>query len=166
MWLELDVPVPPGLARLCGYPGDARYVGLCWQPCGDECEFDDGCTYGTGSWGPYLAYTQHRAVAPALAGFNLGSSDAEPEHLLVIDGELRKAYVADLRTGRGVLRRQERPARPARPPAGATPSDPAPLELDGWQEVTVKTDEIEARIRQQAEQLDAMIRFLDRSLGP
>src|SRR2546430_763150 len=85
MWVELTIPVPPKLAQLCGYPGEARYVGLAWQPCGDECEYDDGCMSGTGSWGPYLAYTQHLAVGPALAAYDLGSSDGEPKHLLIID---------------------------------------------------------------------------------
>ena len=36
MWVELKIPVPPKLAELCGYPGGARHVGLCWQPSGDE----------------------------------------------------------------------------------------------------------------------------------
>ena len=36
MWVELKIPVPPKLAELCGYPGEARYVGLCWQLYGDE----------------------------------------------------------------------------------------------------------------------------------
>ena len=60
MWVELKIPVPPKLAELCGYAGGARYVGLCWQPCGDECELDDGRTSGTGYWGPPM-----RLGAPA-----------------------------------------------------------------------------------------------------
>src|SRR5262249_823731 len=94
MWVELTIPVPPLLTELCGYPGDARYVSLCWQPCGDECEYDDGRTSGTGSWGPYLAYTRHPAVAPALVPYDLGSSDARPKHLLLIDRAEQKAFVA------------------------------------------------------------------------
>ncbi len=49
-FVELPVPVPPNLAELAGYPGDARWVALCWQPCGDEAEYDDGRSSGTGRW--------------------------------------------------------------------------------------------------------------------
>jgi hypothetical protein len=171
MWLELDVPVPPGLARLCGYPGEARYVGFCWQPCGDECEFDDGRSCGTGSWQPYLAFTQHRAVAPALAPFDLGSSDAEPAHLLVIDGQERKAFVADLRTGREFLRRQQHPPFPGAPTAegggfSAFLDLADPAGLAGWQETAIDEAEIEARMRRQAEEMEEMLRFLDSFLEP
>jgi hypothetical protein len=164
MWLELKIPVPPNLAELCGYPGAARYVGLCWQPCGDECEFDDGQMSGTGSWGPYLAYTQHRAVAAALAPFDLGNSDCEPKHLLIIDREGQKAVVADQRTGREFLRRQQHPPFPEVPAAeiGETLADF--LDPAKWQEVTIDQSEIEARMRAEAEQTEKMLRFLDRFL--
>jgi hypothetical protein len=172
MWLELNVPVPPSLARLCGYPGEARYVGLCWQPCGDECEFDDGRSCGTGSWQFYLGFTQHRAVAPALAPFDLGSSDAEPTHLLVIDGQERKAFVADLRTGREFLRRQQHPELSEAPTAEAAGGVAAFLDLAdlaglaGWQETALDEAVIEARMQRQAEELEEMLRFLDGFLQP
>ena len=161
MWVELTIPVPPNLAGLCGYPGTARFVGLCWEPCGDECEFDDGQCSGTGSWGPYLAYTQHRAVAPALEPFNLGSSDAKPKHLLVIDGKERKAFAADVRTGRDFLRRQQHPPLPEFPGGDTVKSLADILDLSKWQEVTVDQAAVEARMRQEAEQTEEMLRFLD-----
>jgi hypothetical protein len=161
MWLELTIPVPPTLAELCGYPGEARHVGLCWQPCGDECEYDDGRLSGTGSWGPYLAYTQHPIVAPALAPFDLGSSDAEPKHLLVIDQTEHKAVVADVRTGRDFLRRQDHPPLPEidLEDAAATLADL--LDVGKWQEVPVDEATIEARVRAEARQTEEMLRFLD-----
>ena len=161
MWVELKIPVPPKLAQLCGYPGGARFVGLCWQPCGDECEFDDGRTSGTGCWGPYLAYTQHRAVAPALAPFDLGSSDSEPRHLLIIDGEGRKAVAADVRAGREFLRRQLHPPLPEMPAGEAVGAFADFLDLDRWQEVTIDQEAVEARMRRDAEQTEEMFRFLD-----
>jgi hypothetical protein len=161
MWLELSIPVPPGLARLCGYPGETRYVGLCRQPCGDECEFDDGRTSGTGRQWPYLAYTQHRSVAPALARFDLGSSDAEPEHLLVIDGEERKAFVADLRTGRDFLRRQEHPPLPEIPTPDGADAVAEPGDLAIWQELAIDEAEVQARLREEAARTAEMLRFLD-----
>jgi hypothetical protein len=166
MWVELTIPVPRNLAALCGYPGEARYVGLCWQPCGDECEYDDGRLSGTGSWGPYLAYTRHLAVGPALAAFDLGSSDAEPKHLLIIDQAERKAVVADVRTGRDFLRRQPHPPLPDLDAADAGETLAGFLDLSRWREVEIDQAEIEARMRAEAEQTEEMLRFLDGFLGP
>jgi hypothetical protein len=163
MWTELKIPVPPNLAALCGYPGEARFVGLCWQPCGDECEYDDGRMSGTGSWGPYLAYTQHLAVGPALAAFDLGSSDGEPKHLLIIDQGERKAAAADVRTGREFLRRQSHPPLPAFDPEDEDAADTLAdfLDLSKWKEVEIDQAEIETRMRAEAEQTEEMLRFLD-----
>src|SRR5262249_57278337 len=43
-WLRLSVPVPPRLAELIGYRGEARWVAVHWEPCGDESFYDDGPT--------------------------------------------------------------------------------------------------------------------------
>jgi hypothetical protein len=161
MLVELAIPVPPNLAALCGYPGEARFVGLCWQPCGDECEYDDGRLSGTGSWGPYLAFVQHMAIAPALMPYDLGSSDGEPKHILVIDQEERKAFAADQRTGREFLRQQPHP-----PLAEIDVEDAATtladfLDVSKWKEVEVDMAEVEARMRAEAEASERMMRFLD-----
>jgi hypothetical protein len=162
MWIELTIPVPEGLARLCGYPGQARYVGLCWQPCGDEVEYDDGQTSGTGSWGPYLAYSQHLAAGPHLAPFDLGSSDSEPKHILIIDQQERTAVVADQRTGRDFLRRQPHPPLPDLDAVGMADSLLADfLDVGKWEEVKIDQAAIEARMRAEARQVDEMLRFLD-----
>jgi hypothetical protein len=161
MWVELSIPVPEGIAALCGYPGEARYVGLCWQPCGDEVEYDDGQMSGTGSWGPYLAYTQHLAVGPALAVFDLGSSDGEPRHILIIDQAERKAIVADVRTGRDFLRRQEHPPLPEVDAGDVAESLTDFLDVTKWDGVMIDQAEIEARMQAEAEQVAEMMRFLD-----
>jgi hypothetical protein len=164
MWVELTVPVPPGLAELCSYPGEARHVGLCWQPCGDECEYDDGRLSGTGSWAPYLAYTQHRAVAPALLSYDLGASDSEPKHLLIIDRVENKASVADLRTGRDFLRQQGHPPLPEIGACDAVDTLAAFLDVGKLKEVPIDEEAVEARMRRQAEQTRELLRFLDRFL--
>ncbi len=69
--IPLSIPVPPELGRTLGYPGVARLVGFCWQPAGDELEYDDGRLAGAGDWRPWLLYTRHRAVAPHLAPYDL-----------------------------------------------------------------------------------------------
>ena len=164
MWVKLAIPVPLGIAALCGYPGEARYVGLCWEPCGDECEYDDGRVSGTGCWGPYLAYTQHRAVGPALAAYDLGSSDGEPRHILIIDQGERTAIIADVRTGREFLRRQNHPPPPEPDAADAADSLADVLDVSKWREVTIDQAEIEERIRVEAELMRDMMRFLDEFL--
>jgi hypothetical protein len=161
MWFELAIPVPPGLAKLCGYPGDARYVGLCWQPCGDEVEYDDGQMSGTGSWGPYLAYTQHLAVGPTLIKLELGSSDAEPKHILIIDQAERRAFAADQRTGRDFLRRQQHTPLPELDANDAATTLNDFLDVSKWREVEIGQAEVEARMRAEAEQVEEMLRFLD-----
>ncbi len=101
---ELPLPVPPRLAEALGYPGAAAWVSFCWQPAGDEVAYDDGRLTGTGEGQAYLRYTRHRAVAPHLAPYELGSSDAPARHRLVLDRQERKLYVATDREARAHLR--------------------------------------------------------------
>src|SRR4051794_19243387 len=84
-WVRLDVPVPPRLAELIGYRGEARWVAFHWEPSGDESFYDDGQASGTGSAWAYLAYVRHPAVASAVAPYNFGSSDSEATECLVLD---------------------------------------------------------------------------------
>jgi hypothetical protein len=144
MWVDLDIPVPANVAALCGYPGEARYVGLCWQPCGDEVEYDDGRTAGTGNWAAYLAFTQHLAVGPLLAAYDLGSSDGEPEHILIVDQAERKAFVADQRTGREFLRRQPHPPLPEFDASATADSLADFLDVSKWREVAIDQAAVKA----------------------
>jgi hypothetical protein len=84
-WVRLSVPVPPGLAEAIGYRGEARWVAFHWEPCGDESFYDDGRSSGTGAPWPYLAFARHPVVAPAIAPYDLGSSDSEARECLVLD---------------------------------------------------------------------------------
>ena len=112
--IPLDVPVPPQLEQATGYHGDAlRYFALYWQPCGDESMYDDGRHSGTGCWSGYLAWVRHPAVALELARYNLGSSDCEATHRVVIDRRERKAYAAPVGEARRVLHEQWPAVEPA-----------------------------------------------------
>src|SRR2546425_767753 len=93
-WYELPVPSPPGMAEAVGYTGQARYVGVYWEPCGDESCYTDGVSGRTGSWAAYLALVQHRAVSPHIQTFNTGSSEFPAEDVIVIDRAEGKLYVA------------------------------------------------------------------------
>jgi hypothetical protein len=141
-------------------------VGLYWQPCGDECEYDDGRLSGTGSWATYLAYTQHTAVAGALLSYDLGSSDSEATHLLIIDRTEQKAYVADVRTGHDFLRRQSHPPLPEIDIEDAAGTLADLLDIETWKQVPIDEEEIEARMRESAEQTEEMLRFLDSFIEP
>jgi hypothetical protein len=83
----LKAPVPPMLATAIGYKGDARFVSFHWTPYGDEAEYSDGRLSATGNWQAFLAYIQHPAVSPHLRDYDLGSSDSEAMHALILDRE-------------------------------------------------------------------------------
>src|SRR6266404_4826333 len=90
----VDVPLPPQLTETFGYPGQARYVAFYWIPDGDEVVYDDGRMSGTGASWAFLTYRRHRAVEPLLDRWNLGYSDADAEHCLVLDRtEIGRAHV-------------------------------------------------------------------------
>jgi len=102
----LKVPVPPMLEKAIGYHGEARFVSFHWTPGGDEADYDDGQRAGTGEWQGYLAYIQHPTVHPLLAHYDLGSSDSEAHHSLILDRQERKLYVASVKEARKFLAQQ------------------------------------------------------------
>jgi hypothetical protein len=86
--------------------------------------------------------------------------------LLVIDGEERKAVVTDVRTGRVFLRRQPHPPLPELPLGEAAESLADFLDLSKWREVPIDQAQVEARMREEAEQTAEMLGFLDSFLQP
>src|SRR5215211_407783 len=90
----VDLPLPPGLTVCLGYRGDARFVVFHWSPFGDQLVFDDGRSSGTAQSWAFLAYKRHRAVEPLLRGYDLGSSEEEATHVLLIDREANRASIA------------------------------------------------------------------------
>jgi hypothetical protein len=101
----LNAPLPPMLLEAVGYGGDAGLVAL-YFGAGDEAYWDDGRGSATGDLHAYLAYVRHPAVAPHLAGYDLGSSDGPAEHWLLIDRRAGTVAVAPVAEARRLLRGQ------------------------------------------------------------
>ncbi len=133
--IPLKAPVPPQLEAALGYDGGARHVAFYWQPAGDEVMYDDGQIGGDGDWWAWIEFENHRAIAPhlwlpcprcegrgttntlendpcdacdgsGLLPLNLGSSDFEADHWLILDRQERKFYVAPIVTARRFLQEQ------------------------------------------------------------
>src|SRR4051812_7926232 len=100
------VPLPPQLEEALNYLGDARLLSLCWTPLGDTCWYDDGRSSGTGHGWAYLAWVRHGKVAPHLADWDLGSSDAEGSHQLLLDLSTRTVGVGTAAEVRDALAAQ------------------------------------------------------------
>jgi hypothetical protein len=108
----LAAPVPPMLEEAIGYNGEAHFVSFHWTPGGDEAYYDDRQRAGTGEWQGYLAFVQHPVVKPLLAQYNLGDSDREAQHWLILDRHTRKLYVALVKDARTFLEQQWPKAEP------------------------------------------------------
>ena len=168
---ELPLPVPPRLAEALGYPGAAAWVSCCWQPAGDEVAYDDGRLAGTGEGQAYLLYTRHRAVAPHLAPYELGSSDAPARHRLVLDRRARTLYVATDQEARAHLRAQWPPLE-VRPASSWTAEqwaavDEARLRLAGRGARTQEElrAEVTARMAEQARVEANLVAWLDEQVA-
>lgn len=107
---RVDIPLPPELAETFGYGGEARFVGFFWSPLGDQLVATDGVNSGTAQSWTYLAYKRHRSVAPLLAPFDLGSSEEDGTHMLLIDRQMNRANIAPVAEARDFLARQHTPA--------------------------------------------------------
>lgn len=141
--LHLNVPVPPQLETAVGYHGEARFFGIYWTPAGDEAMVTDGRTTHDGCWWGYQAFVDHPVVMLALAGlrYDLGSSDSEATHWLVIDREMRTASIA-LRAAAEQFLTDQHPALP-----------PIELTREEW-EAVVK--DLSAHLRTHLEQADLL----------
>ena len=103
----LHVPVPPLLAKAIGYTGRAHYVAFHWTPYGDEAKYFDGRVSGTGNWQAFLAYTQHPAVSPSLKDYDLGKSDTDAKHVLILDQAILEMFIAPVKVAEEFLTRQQ-----------------------------------------------------------
>jgi hypothetical protein len=100
---RLNLPVPPKFARICGYNGDERFISLYWTPYGDEVIFDDNYVSGTGEWMGFLMFLHRQTVQERLWAFDLGSSEFEARHALMLDRLTRTLYVGTLPEVRAFL---------------------------------------------------------------
>ena len=122
------MPAPPMLAEAIGYPGRARYVVLYWTPYGDEVIYTDGRLSADGHWHAWLLFTRHRTIAPHLQAYNLGSSDEEATHWLLVDRETCVLYVGTPGEVLRVLRGQYADQAPDGKPQGEGISDEITLD--------------------------------------
>ena len=106
----VDIPMPPDLTLTLGYRGNARFVGFFWSPLGDQLVATDGIHSGTAQSWAYLTFRRHRAVSPLLAPFDLGSSEEDGTHMLLIDRDANRASVAPVADARTFLAEQHPPA--------------------------------------------------------
>src|SRR5689334_10804412 len=87
--LKAPFRLEDGWLQQFGYPGERRFVGLLWEPSGDEACYDDGVSYACGladNW-LYLGFIHQQHVHGWLDehGINLGNSDEPAKHWLIAD---------------------------------------------------------------------------------
>ena len=112
----IHAPVPPSLTEIFGYSGQARFVAFYHEPTVDELMYDDGHTSATGEWYAFERWRAHPAVANHLQDVNLGDSDLDATHWLVIDRDRDVLYIARVSTAQAFLQGQH--PRPPEPQAG------------------------------------------------
>jgi hypothetical protein len=160
----LKAPVPPMLAKAMGYKGEARFVSLQWTPYGDEAEYFDGRMSATGNWQAFLAYVQHPAVSPFLEGYELGSSESEAAHALILDREKLEVLIAPMQEARSFLTEQW----PLEPPLRMSQEEYLAKISEALKQVKqpddVDIEEIQRRIEEQYALIEEMQRWLDRLL--
>ena len=84
-FVRLALPCPPQLVELTGYDGPGRLVALWWSPFGDELMFSDGTLTATGHWRGWCCFCEHPLVRMFLDPYELGDSEDEGEHRLLVD---------------------------------------------------------------------------------
>ncbi len=136
----LTAPIPPKLAEVLGYPGQSRFVGFYHESVRDEAEYDDGRSVGTGESYAFDRWRGHAAVASHLEDINLGGSDLDATHWLIIDRERDVTYVALASTAQSFLQKQH----------------PTPPELQPSDSAV-----IHRRTQEHQRAVDAMFEFLD-----
>jgi hypothetical protein len=108
-----------------------------------------------------LAYVQHPLIHPLLAPYDLGSSDAEGRHSLILDRTERSLYVATRADAQRFLAQQWPKA------------EPVTLTQEEWTALVkhlqrsrqdIDPEEIRRRIQEQYALVEALQEWLDRRL--
>src|SRR5579883_3324012 len=178
---RLYVPVPPMLAEAIGYVGqvfghplDARWVGFYWERSGDEANFDDGRTSGTGEYTGYQAFVDHPRVAVHLRHFDFGGSEARPRHYLLLDRAEHHLYAVPVQLAQQFLHNQWQEQGQASETGAVQQEESfgelaAALDVDTWQEVK-RPDDINAQVMAALERqgllVDELVRWLDGQRRP
>lgn len=107
---KVDIPLPPETAEAFGCRSDARFVAFGWSY--DHLTFDDGRSSGSANGWVFQGYARHRAVAPLLAGHDLGGADHAAPSLLLIDREKNLATISPAAEARSFLTSQHPAQQP------------------------------------------------------
>lgn len=110
--IHLLLPVPPVLERALWYNEDRRYIGIYWDCLFDDCIVADGRCDHVGSGRAWKAFVGHPRVARGLAQYQFGSDQSHPEHMLLLDRNLRRVFVMHYDEGEEFLRLQATEAGP------------------------------------------------------
>jgi hypothetical protein len=162
----VDLPLPPALVETLGYSGNARFVGFFYSPLGDQLVATDGVNSGTGATWAYLGYKRHRAVGPLLSPFDLGSSEEDGTHMLLIDRERNRASVATVAEARTFLQNQHPPQEPLTPEQQAAFERELERLMKEWREKPVDHDAIARQMAGQRGRVGRMMSFLDMCPDP
>ncbi|HZC02758.1 MAG TPA: hypothetical protein VE844_15805 [Gammaproteobacteria bacterium] len=160
----LPAPVPPILAQAIGYTGGARFVAFNWTPYGDKAEYFDGRRSATGNWQAFLAYIQHPVVSPLLEEYDLGSSESEAKHCLVLDREKLELFIASVKEARVFLTEQWPPDPPLRMSQDEYVAKVSEILRHVKPPDTMDIEEVQRRIDEQYALIEQMQQWLDRHL--
>jgi hypothetical protein len=160
------IPLPPNLCEALGYRGDARFVGFYFTPMGDEVVYTDGASSGSGQTWAYLAFKRHRAVATHLEAYDLGSSEEDAVHMLIVDRDQQVASVAPVADGRAFLESQWPEQAPMTPEEQEAFEREFTRLLEEMRNRPIDHEAIERQMREQRNRMAAMLAFLDQQVPP
>ena len=111
--LKAAFRLPEGWLTAFGYRHGRRYVGLCWEPCGDEASYDDGISSAIGlsdNW-LYLDFIRQPQVRRWLDenDLHLGNSDESAQHWLIAEASTGELFAAERREAHVIVRAQRFP---------------------------------------------------------
>ena len=111
--LKAPFRLPEGWLARFGYRRGRRFVGICWEPCGDEASYDDGISSAIGlsdNW-LYLDFIRQPQVRQWIErnGLDLGSSDESAHHWLIADASTGELFAAPVRQAHAIVRAQQLP---------------------------------------------------------
>lgn len=162
----VDIPVPPNLCDALGVRSDARFIGFEYSPLGDQLVWTDGQSSGSGATWAYLSFKRHPAVRSHLEPYDLGSSEEEAVHMLVIDRDANTASVAPIADARAFLTDQHPPAPELTPEQQALFHEEVERMMREWREQPVDPQAIERQMREQSTRMAVMLAFLDQQVPP
>ena len=109
--LKAPFRLPADFLSRFGYHGARTFVGLYWEPSGDEACYDDGQSYACGLCNNrlYLDFVHQSDVRAWLDenGIHLGNSDESALHWLIADALTGDLYAAPWKEASAMVRRQE-----------------------------------------------------------